>query len=131
MRWREEIVELHEFFRAYYLGEEDSLARAETALHPQFSIVDPRGAVADRAATLERLASAHEGLTTFDIATVDHRLLHAADDLIVAEFVEVQQRPDGSNERLSTVVFLADRAGPNGLVWLRVHQTWIAGSEAG
>lgn len=128
MSWQQEIIELHDFFQAYFLGEEDSQARAEAAMHPDFTIVGPDGVVSDRGATLEMLRGGQGGLTTFVLSTHDHRLLHSNDEVIMASYVEAQQRGEGPNERLSTVVFLVDPEGPNGLRWLRVHETWMPDS---
>lgn len=125
MDWRTEIVELHDFFQAYFLGQEDSLDRVEAALHGEFSIVGPDGAMSDRAATLEMLRGGHAHTEALTITTLDHRLLHTTPELVLASYVEHHQLTSTTNDRLSTVAFLVDPAGPNGVRWLRVHETWL------
>lgn len=125
MDWRVEISELHDFFQAYFLGQEDSLDRVDAALHPEFSIVGPGGTVSDRAATMEMLRQGHANTESLVITTLDHALLHQTEDVLVASYVERHQLSAATNDRLSTVVFTIDPAGPNGLRWFRVHETWL------
>jgi len=128
VRWREEIEELHDFFEAYFTGAEDSLARAEAVLAPEFTIVGPDGSEADRAATIRMLQGGHAHTSDLTITTSDHRLLHDAEAVLVASYVEHHDLGDRQNHRLSTVVFRPDPAAPNGLNWLRVHETWTPDS---
>lgn len=125
MDWRAEIIELHELFEAYFLGRTDSLDRVEEALHAEFSIVGPNGGVSDRAATLEMLRRGHAHTDSLVISTLDHTLLHQTDEVLVASYIERHELSAATNDRLSTVVFAIDPAGPNGLRWLRVHETWL------
>ncbi len=127
MDWRQEIIDLHRFFQAYFLGSEDSLARVEEALDPAFSIVGPDGRESDRAATLDMLRAGHAHTDSLVINTVDRRLLHAGDDLLVTSYMEHHELRAGSNQRLTTAVFIVDPAGPNGVRWLRAHETWLEG----
>ncbi len=125
MRWREEIDQLHAFFEAYFTGEETSLDRVDAALAPAFTIVGPHGVETDRDGTLKMLADGHAHTDSLTITTTDHRLLFESEDMAVATYVEHHELSDRTNQRLSTVVFVADSAAPNGLRWLRVHETWI------
>ncbi len=125
MPWKQEIIDLHRFFEAYFLGTEDSLDRAAAVLHRDFTIVGPDGDEADRDRTLDRLRSGHGHATALTITTTDHRLLHEAGSLVVARYVEHHRLADSANERLTTVVFAAETAAPHGLAWLRVHETWL------
>lgn len=125
MDWRTEIIELHDFFQAYFLGQEDSLDRVEAALHAGFSIVGPNGGVSDRATTLEMLRGGHGHTESLVIRTLDHALLHQTDDVLVASYIERHELSTDTNDRLSTVVFGIDPTGPNGVRWLRVHETWL------
>lgn len=125
MNWQDEIVELHRFFEAYYLGRESSLSRAESAFHPDFTFAGPDGDTTDRAATLNMLRQGHGHTAQLRIATSDHQLLFATDDVLVASYVELHELAAGENERLSTVVFVVDDEAPTGVRWLRVHECWI------
>jgi len=125
MDWRAEIIELHDFFHAYFLGQDESLDRVDAALHAGFTIVGPNGAVSDRATTLEMLRQGHAHTQSLVITTLDHTLLHQTDEVLVASYVERHELSAATNDRLSTVVFAVDPAGPNGARWLRVHETWL------
>ena len=125
MGWREEIVELHEFFEAWFLGTEDSLERVEQALGAEFTFVGPDGGETDRQATIDRLDAGRGHTSELRITTSEHRLLHQSDDVLMASYIEGHELAASTNRRLSTVVFTVDPGGPNGLRWLRVHETWL------
>lgn len=130
MDWHTEIVELHEAFEAWFLGESDSLDRVEAALDSRFTIVGPNGSETDRTDTIRQIEAGRGHTDDLKIVTSDHRLLDATDDLVVARYVEAHQWPDGrSNRRLSTVIFRRDPTGPHGVRWLRVHETWLDRDE--
>ncbi len=131
MDWQREIDELHAFFEAYFLGTEDSLDRFESVLADGFTIVGPDGAEGDRPATLQMVRDGHAHTDSLSITVSDHRLLARTDELIVATYVEHHQLRDRTNHRLATVVFHVDPAGPNGVRWLRVHETWLDADPAG
>jgi len=122
--WSEEITELHEFFEDLFNGVVDSLDRAEAALAADFTIVGPDGAESDRAATMAMLEAAQNS-RQLDMSTTDHRLVHHSDDVIIASYVERHHIPERDTRRLSTAVFVPDEEAPNGVRWLRVHETWI------
>lgn len=125
MDWRAEIIEFHDFFQAYFLGHEGSLDRADAALHASFSIVGADGGVSDRAATLQMLRQGHAHTESLVISTLDHALLHETGEVLVASYIERHELSASTNDRLSTVVFAIDPSGPNGVRWLRVHETWL------
>ncbi len=125
--WMTEVDELHEFFEAYFLGTipADDLTRFETVLDPDFTIVGPDGGVSNRATTLDAVRQGFHHTSDFTLTTRDHRLVHADDSTVVGSYIEHHGWSDGrENERLSTVVFRVDDSMPNGLRWLRVHETW-------
>ena len=124
--WRTEIDELHAFFEAYFLGRipKGEIARVEQALARDFTLVAPGGTELDRRATLAGIEGAHGSTETLDIAVTEHRLIASTDDHAVATYVESHHELDRSTHRVTTVVFARDPDGPNGLRWLRVHETW-------
>ncbi|MEM9464313.1 MAG: DUF4440 domain-containing protein [Actinomycetota bacterium] len=127
--WVTEIDELHAFFEAYFLGTApaDDLRRFADVLDPTFTIVGPDGNVSDRAATIDAVGQGHAHTRDFTLTTRDHELVHADDTTVVAAYIEHHAWSDGrENERRSTVVFRVDDTKPNGLRWLRVHETWTA-----
>ena len=129
MNWRDEIIELHDYFQQLYLAEATSLDRAEAALHPDFTFVGPDGSEADRSQTLAMLEAGIGHSQSVVITTSDHTLLAETDELVVASYREHHQLSERSNERLTTVVFVVDPSGPNGVRWLRVHECWLTESD--
>lgn len=123
--WEREIVELHEHFEAYFLGTIDSLDRVEAALAPEFTMAGPDGGVAPRAKVMSALLAGHAHATSLRISISDTALLAAGDEFVVASYVENHELADRSNHRRTTVVFVKETAAPNGLQWLRAHETWI------
>ncbi|MEM9652076.1 MAG: DUF4440 domain-containing protein [Actinomycetota bacterium] len=129
--WVAEIVELHDRFQAYFRGEADSLDRVAAVLAEDFRIVDPRGGEHDRQGTLAGIGAGHGRSESLTIETVDHRLVLETGEVLIASYVEQQTDGDLVTRRLSTVVFRRaphDAEAPNGLVWVRVHETWEPGS---
>ena len=125
--WHSEIVELHEFFERYYLGDigADDVGRLEAALASDFTIVAPGGAESSRAQTIAAIRGGHAHTSRFTISIVDARLLAESPDLLVARYVEHQETADSVTDRLSTVVFSRAPDAPNGLRWRTVHETWL------
>lgn len=123
--WKTEIVELHQFFEDYFLGRVDDLARVDQALADDFTIVGPNGVESSRAETVEDITGAHAHTRSLSITVTEPRLLLETDEVVVASYIENHQLSDRTNHRLSTVVFCKDSAGPNGLRWQRVHETWV------
>lgn len=125
MDWRREIIELHEFFQAYFLAEVDSIDRFESVLEPDFTMIDPSGATADRDQVIDAVRAGHGHTRSLVIETSDHTLLAERPGLVVARYVETHHLSSRSNHRITTVVF-ADRPGlPCGVGWLHAHETWL------
>ncbi len=131
MGWVEEIDELHVFFETYFLGTEASLDRLESVLAPSFSMVNASGTEWDRAKTIAAVRAARGHATSLRITTSGHRLLYEGDGCLVARYVEEHRLAERSNCRVSTVVFVTDDRAPNGVSWLRVHETWCPQELAG
>lgn len=123
--WQREVIELHELFESYFLGATDSLARVEQALADDFTIVGPDGSVNDRDQTLAALRDGHSHTTSLAIVISEMVLLAESDEFVVASYVEGHELALRSNRRLTTVVFRRDVDGPNGLRWVRAHETWL------
>ena len=123
--WQAEIVELHDFFEAWFLGTDVDFDRVESVLAPEFTIVGPDGEVEDRAATIGFLRDAYGSDDELNMITSDYRLLHEGRDTLVASYVETHLRGEKRWRRRSTVTFAREAKAVNGLVWVRVHETWI------
>jgi len=123
--WKAEIIELHELFEAYFLGTTDSLDRMERVLADDFTFVGPDANTTDRAGTIAAVKAGHAHTESLVIRTVEHNLVLEDGAIVVAEYVEEHELASRTNRRLSTVVFSRENAAPNGLLWRRVHETWI------
>lgn len=123
--WHREIVELHEFFEAYFLGTIDDQHRIEQALAEDFTMAGPDGSVAPRSAVVQAIIAGHAHTNDLRIVIESPRLITETDDLVVAEYIEVHELSSRTNRRRTTVVFQRDQDGPNGLRWLRAQETWI------
>lgn len=124
--WETEINELHEFFEAYFLGTSDkSLDRMEKALAPEFTMCGPSGEESDRKATLKAVKQGFAHTMSLRIEIAEAELLFDDASILIAAYNEIHHLADRSNYRRATVVFRHDPDGPNGLRWLRVHESWI------
>lgn len=125
--WMDEIVELHAVFEAYFLGTIDSMERIEAAFHPEMTYVGPDGTEFERAEVVRIIRDGHAHSTTLRITTSDHRLLWETDDTVTANYIEHHRHPDdpsiAGNDRRSTVVFAKVPTAPNGVQWVRTHET--------
>lgn len=131
--WKTEIIELHEFFEGYFLGTLplDALSRAESALHPDFTMTGPDGETRNRAAIVQMLHDGHGHTDDLRITTSDFALVRAEGDTTVAAYVERHDLRNGRvNIRQTTVVFVTDPAAPNGVAWRHAHETWIRQDQA-
>jgi len=124
--WQREVDELHEFFQALFLGQIDSMDRADAAFGSDFTFVGPDGLLADRGQILEMLESGRGHSSELAIGVEGHRTIVEAGALIVGEYIEVHEVADGGNRRRTTVVFDVDPDGPNGVRWRHVHETWLS-----
>ena len=129
--WHREIVELHDFFEAYFLGTIAStdVGRLRLALSDDFTIVNPAGVTSSRDEVEAAIVAAHGHSADLRITISDARLLVDDGDTLVARYVENHELSSGSNHRLSTVVFRRDGGAPNGLRWCTVHETWLAATR--
>ncbi len=124
MNWKREIEELHDFFESYLGGPETSLARAERVLDDSFVIIGPEGDRRNRTETLAALTDGQGKVAGLVIKTTDHHLIHEANDLVIAGYIERQWVGDDATKRWSTATFQANPGTPNGLTWLHLHETW-------
>lgn len=127
--WRREIDELHAFFEGYFLGETSSVARVDAVLGAAFTMVGPDGVVSDRATTMRAIETGHGHTAHLKIRCSQHELIYESSDVIVATYVESHDLADRTNHRRTTVVFGYDPQAPNGLSWLRAHETWLPSDD--
>ena len=123
-----EIEELHVAFARFMgPGDEAVFARFEAAFALGFSMVGPSGARLDRAGVLAMLRSRQGAFEpAFQIDIRDAVPLAEAPGFVAVGYDEIQANRPGPLRRRASAVFARDPAGPNGLRWLFVHETWIA-----
>lgn len=129
----EEIVELHNFFEAWFRGElprtPGTFERYRRVMADDFQMVTPSG----RRLGGERLASsmweAHgqcsEMEPPFTIQIENPEVRWVSRDVCVATYDEAQRVEGELKVRTSTVLFQRDDRAPNGLVWYQLHETWL------
>lgn len=122
---RNEIERLHEQFVQFYTGERGDIEPVEAALEPGFEMVEPGGTVLDRESVLAMVRENGDSYAPgeFDIEIRNVERIETAGNLTVCRYEEWQTAPDGSDGRVSTVVFRADPDTPDGLSWVSVHET--------
>ncbi len=136
-RCQREVVELHAFFVDWFSATlpptEQAFSRCESVLAAGFAMISPRGVVSERRDLLRELRDGHGGRAA---SGVDFRIdirnfvcRSTASSHAVATYEEWQQAAGATMARLSTVVFCQRPEAANGLEWLHVHETWLAGFE--
>jgi hypothetical protein len=124
-----EIEALHAAFAVWMgLGGDDAVfARFEAAFAPEFSMVGPGGQRLDRAGVLAMLRSRRAAFgPDFAIRIDGAAALAAGPGFVAAGYDEIQSNRPGPLRRRATALFRPDPAGPNGLLWLAVHETWLS-----
>lgn len=130
---RNEVVALHAFFVAWFLGQDDApdFATCEHAFAPDFRMVTPDGTVHDLVETLARIRGAHgTAKPGFRIDILDPRPVWAGDGAVLLEYVEQQYRDGRSTRRRSTGLFIIDPSAPRGVKWRHLQETWIEAAQA-
>lgn len=127
--YQTEIVELHRFFQNWFNGDipctDEAFQRMDRVMDDGFTIVMPNGKRIDRDPLLTGLYKAHGGRPGIRIWIEHVRLLMTEGPMAVVEYEEWQQEGETTTARVSTAVFRDEPAAPNGLSWLRVHETWF------
>lgn len=125
-----EIRELHEFFVDWYTGAVGSAAfeRVESALHSDFERISPTGDVANRHAVRTSIRNAFDSHDpgTFDIEIRNVDPVVQETGYSIVRYEEWQQTSEGTNGRLSTVLFTqasSDRRSTP--VWRHLQETWL------
>ncbi|MBV1862604.1 MAG: hypothetical protein KUG77_29555 [Nannocystaceae bacterium] len=130
----EEIVGLHRFFQEWFLGgfsdRKRGFKRFTDVMDPAFVMVSPQGvaiALPDLSAGLNGAFGTWQSGSSIEVVDVSLRHVHA--DLALLTYVETQHVKGEDTARLSTVLMRQREATPNGVQWLHVHETWVAGHE--
>ena len=129
---QKEIVQLHEFFEAWFTGRieqnEENLRRLADVIADEFLIVSPNANIIDKATLLTNVRKAYGSQSdqpySIRIENLHGRRLES--QLFLAVYEEWQKVGDEDKGRLTTVVFGSKTGTPNSLEWLHVHETWLA-----
>ena len=125
-----EVTELHAFFVTWLRQESAAtadFARVETALGPDFRLVNPEGTVDDRATVIAQIKAMRGGLgSDFVMKILQPSVVWQKDDAVLLEYIEQQYREGRETNRRSTVLFTNEPAAPCGVLWRHLHETWIA-----
>ncbi|MFQ5973360.1 MAG: hypothetical protein ACE5Q3_13605 [Alphaproteobacteria bacterium] len=134
---RSEVEDLHRFFVEWMSGSlprtREAFARVTDVIAPGFLIVSPAGVVTERAPLIAELDAAHgrrvNPQAPFRIWIEKYRRRHPMGDLALVTYEEWQSLAGVTTARISTALFRRKAGTPNGVEWLHVHETWLAGHE--
>jgi hypothetical protein len=127
-----EITQLHSFFESWLAGQlpntDDAFDRADRVIAPDFTIVEPSGTEVNRTQLVTGLRAAWGQRPGVRIWATSVQIMAQGGPLVFARYEERQQLNGRETRRISTAIFRETPETPNGLSWLRVHETWVANS---
>lgn len=127
-RCRDEIIQLHEFFERWYLGEladtDAEFERCSRALAPDFLWISPDGDIHEGGNVLPIIRQAHGSRKSFRLWVEGPVCRMARDNLYLFTYEEWQQSEGTTTRRISSALLQSQPSAPNGVVWLHVHETW-------
>ncbi|MFG0256631.1 MAG: DUF4440 domain-containing protein [Phycisphaerales bacterium JB043] len=128
-----EIVTLHEFFEDWFRGRvpdtNDAFARFSTCMHEDFQLVDPSGGVTNRAQALEIFRPLHGADPQASNSVENIRVVSRQGNTVVCTYTTRSNVMGQHHEYISTAVFTHDRWAPNNVVWVALHETYLAIDE--
>ncbi len=123
---RVEVARLHAAFEAWFRatepGEVDGFASIEGSLAKDFRMVTPDGQILERSELLERLRAAR-GKRDIAIRTRLVEALRIDGEHMLAVYEEQQVEDEATSTVVSTALLAFSPDGPDGILWLRVHET--------
>jgi len=132
MNAEKEVVELHQFFQDWFNGTlpnaDEQFARFADVMAESFGMVPPNGRFISRAPLLDGLRCSYgrSRQSPGRIWIENFVTRQTGSDWLLATYEEWQSFDDQTSSRLSTVLFQENDTVPNGLIWLHVHETWLA-----
>jgi hypothetical protein len=121
-----EIEEIHHLLEGWMTGRSEkatSLRRFESVLHEDFTFISSSGVEIDRAGFIEHLRQLQGQCADTRLWAENIRTICSSKLFVVACFEEYEHDKDIARARVSTVVFQCEDSHPNGLCWLRLHET--------
>jgi hypothetical protein len=133
--YEKEILELHQFFEAWFKANldknEENFGRFSDVLSERFAMVTPSGELLDREDILDNVmrgfGTHKDADSPFRIWIKNVNLILQTDDIAIATYEEWQEAKTQVTARISTAFFQRVEGKPNNMVWLRVHETWMKG----
>lgn len=124
-----EVTDLHRFFEDWFQGRSGAeISRLEVALASDFEMITPGGEVVIRAPLIDRLQAAF-GAWKGSGKKIEIRALQGlpmAEGWVLIRYEEWHLEEQGEAiGRLSTAVFRTEANAPNGVEWVRLHETWL------
>ncbi len=126
-----EIIDLHKFLADWLNGTQprtlEAYARRTDVLGADFAIINPSGAVTERAALIADLEAAHGGRAGrgFRIWIENSLARQMLGDFCLVTYEEWQEAAGDRSARLSSALFRRRRRLPNRVEWLHLHETWL------
>jgi hypothetical protein len=128
---RTEVLEFHRALEEWLRGDKPhtraETARMERALAPGCVLIAPGGVLDSRDSLLSRLFLAHGSAPDMRIQVEDFAPVWAEGSMALVRYVEWRHFAGQTTGRYSTVLFRSERDAPAGVVWLHIHETWMAG----
>lgn len=129
-KYATEIQELHQFFQDWFTGSiaqtEENFSRVTSGMSEHFALISPDGTLADYPTVIGWLRGGYRSRPNFRLWTDKIVVRHQTEGLALATYEEWQEIDGKINARLSTTLLQDKAAAPNGVVWLHVHETWLA-----
>jgi hypothetical protein len=126
-RCNREIVELHQFFENWLSGKlakhELAFARFTTAIAPSMTLITTEGKILGYEQLVDWIDSAHGSEPGFALWVEEIALRGTFGPVALLTYEEWQDRTEGRNVRLTTVLFEEYLDAPNGVRWLHVHES--------
>jgi len=130
-----EVHDLHRFLEGWLTGtlapDARTFARFADCLGVGFRIISPAGQVTDREALCRELHAAHGARagadTDFRIWIEHFRDVQEWPDHCLIAYQEWQHFAGRTTARISTTLFGRRQDAADGVAWLHLHETWLAG----
>ncbi|NVJ12689.1 DUF4440 domain-containing protein [Myxococcus sp. AM010] len=127
---RTEVIEFHRVLEAWLRGTGPAAAsgtdRMANAFAPDCTLYAPSGMAEKKPVLLERLSKARGAQPDMKITIDDFAPVWARDEVALVRYVEWREAGGQKTGRYATVLFQAAPAAPGGVVWLHIHETWMA-----
>ena len=123
----EEIEEIHRLIQDWMVGwagdKNEFLQRMDLSFDPEFTFVSGSGQEVGWQDFRSHICALESQSAATRIWADNIRVVAASSTLIVARFDEHERDEENSRSRVSTLVFRCNPNCPNGLAWLRLHET--------